>query len=105
MADVSPREAPWQDFAACQSTGVELFYPPTDQDGDDAKAICFACAVREKCLEFALAAGERFGIWGGMTPQERRYLIARRRRTTAFESLEGEGIDDLEADRASVSVS
>jgi WhiB family transcriptional regulator, redox-sensing transcriptional regulator len=90
MADVTPREVPWQDLGACRSFGVELFYPPTDQDGDDAKAVCLTCSVRERCLEFALAAGERFGIWGGMTPQERRYLIARRRRTTTFESLQEE---------------
>jgi len=82
MLDPPARDVTWQDLAACREFSVESFYPPTDQDGDEAKAICFTCSVREQCLEFALTAGERFGIWGGMTPQERRYLIARRRRTT-----------------------
>lgn len=82
--DPPTREIAWQDLAACREFTVERFYPPTDQDGDEAKAICFTCSVREECLDFALTAGERFGIWGGMTPQERRYLMARRRRTTHF---------------------
>jgi WhiB family redox-sensing transcriptional regulator len=84
MFEPPTREIAWQDLAACREFSVESFYPPTDQDGDEAKTICFACSVREQCLEFALAAGERFGIWGGMTPQERRYLMARRRRASQF---------------------
>jgi WhiB family redox-sensing transcriptional regulator len=28
--------------------------------------------VREDCLEYALANGEKFGIWGGMSERERR---------------------------------
>jgi WhiB family transcriptional regulator, redox-sensing transcriptional regulator len=84
MLDAPTRELVWQDLGACREFSVESFYPPTDQDGDEAKAICFTCSVREQCLEFALAAGERFGIWGGLNPQERRYLMARRLRAAQF---------------------
>jgi WhiB family transcriptional regulator, redox-sensing transcriptional regulator len=28
--------------------------------------------VREDCLEYALANGEKFGIWGGLSERERR---------------------------------
>ncbi|MGH2806655.1 MAG: WhiB family transcriptional regulator [Actinomycetota bacterium] len=69
----------WQDRAACKRIQVELFFPPAEQEADDAKAICATCEVRQPCLEFAIAAGERFGVWGGLTPQERRSLIAKRR--------------------------
>lgn len=69
----------WQDHAACRAIPVELFFPPAEQEGDEAKAVCAVCAVRQPCLEFALAAGERFGVWGGLTPQERRSLTAKRR--------------------------
>jgi WhiB family redox-sensing transcriptional regulator len=58
---------------------VELFFPPAEQEADEAKAICAMCDVRQLCLEFAVAAGERFGIWGGLTTLERRSLVARRR--------------------------
>jgi WhiB family redox-sensing transcriptional regulator len=30
--------------------------------------------VREDCLEYALANGEKFGIWGGLSERERRRL-------------------------------
>lgn len=73
----------WQDRAACRTIPVEMFFPPAEQEGDDAKSVCDGCTVREPCLEFALAAGERFGIWGGLTPQERRSLVAKRRSRAA----------------------
>jgi WhiB family redox-sensing transcriptional regulator len=38
------------------------------------------CEVRQLCLEFAITEGERFGIWGGLTTQERRSLAAKRRK-------------------------
>lgn len=42
-----------------------------------AKAICRVCPVREECLETALAIKEPYGIWGGLTEQERRERILR----------------------------
>lgn len=44
------------------------------------KAICWACPVRRACLEWAVAAREPHGIWGGMTEQERALLRRRRAR-------------------------
>jgi WhiB family redox-sensing transcriptional regulator len=70
----------WREAAACRTVSVETFYPPAEQDGREAKVVCFRCPVRETCLEFAIANGERFGVWGGLTPQERRWLVAKRRR-------------------------
>ena len=69
----------WQDLGACRTLPVEIFFPPAEQEADEAKAICAICEVRQPCLEFAIAAGERFGIWGGLTTQERRSLTAKRR--------------------------
>jgi WhiB family transcriptional regulator, redox-sensing transcriptional regulator len=36
-----------------------------------AKTVCYSCPVRAACLEFAQAAREPDGIWGGMDPDER----------------------------------
>lgn len=69
----------WQTDAACRAIPVELFFPLIEQESDDAKTICSSCTVREPCLEFAIQAGERFGVWGGLTPQERRSVISKRR--------------------------
>ena len=71
----------WQDLAACREIAVELFFPPAEQESEVAKSVCSDCTVRQPCLEFALAEGERFGIWGGLTSQERRSLAAKRRKT------------------------
>jgi WhiB family redox-sensing transcriptional regulator len=35
-----------------------------------AKAVCFRCAVRARCLSYALATWQ-VGIWGGTTQEER----------------------------------
>lgn len=70
----------WQDLAACRAVAVELFFPPAEQESEVAKSVCSECTVRQPCLEFALAEGERFGIWGGLTSQERRSLAAKRRK-------------------------
>lgn len=39
-----------------------------------AKTYCGRCPIREKCLEYALAANETHGVWGGMSAPERRAL-------------------------------
>ena len=75
----------WQDRGLCRQESVEVFFPPAEQEADDAKAVCAMCEVRQPCLEFAIAASERFGIWGGLTSQERRSLVAKRRSRAAAE--------------------
>jgi hypothetical protein len=49
---------------------------PTQADSPDELAvrICAGCPVRPECLAYALAAGERDGVWGGLTPAERARL-------------------------------
>jgi hypothetical protein len=37
-----------------------------------AKAACQHCPALRECLAFAVAADERFGVWGGLSPEERR---------------------------------
>ncbi len=73
----------WQDEAACKSLPLEMFFPPAEQEAAAAKTICSGCTVKEPCLEAALAAGERFGIWGGLTTEERQGIAARRRARAA----------------------
>ena len=82
---------PWQEVAACKSLPLEMFFPPAEQEAEAAKAICSGCTVREPCLEAALAAGERFGIWGGMSTEERQSIAARRRARAA--SARASGLD------------
>jgi WhiB family redox-sensing transcriptional regulator len=69
----------WQDDAACRAPGVdpELFFPvgetgPAIAQIRAAKAVCARCPVISQCRNWALRIGESDGIWGGLTPTERR---------------------------------
>jgi WhiB family redox-sensing transcriptional regulator len=53
----------------------------SEEEANEAKAICGSCTVRETCLEFALVNRERDGVWGGATERERRRLLRQRRRS------------------------
>jgi WhiB family transcriptional regulator, redox-sensing transcriptional regulator len=65
----------WQDDALCAQTDPEAFLPDKGQSNRAAKRICDGCDVKAQCLEYALANGERFGIWGGLSDRERRALL------------------------------
>ncbi len=65
----------WQIDALCRETDPESFFPDKGQSTRQAKQVCMACEVRTDCLEYALATGERFGIWGGLSERERRRVI------------------------------
>lgn len=47
---------------------------------DKAREICAACPIWEECLDHALSNKERFGMWGGLTPIERRRIERKERR-------------------------
>lgn len=70
----------WHTRALCAKTGGDWWY--ADKTSKDeiktAKTICQLCDVQTQCLETALANDERFGIWGGLTPEQR--IKIRRRR-------------------------
>jgi len=77
-------EQSWRELAACSGDMGALFYPPVSSErrsvktGREARAkqVCATCPVRDQCLDQALAVGERYGIWGGLTGTERQHLIA-----------------------------
>jgi WhiB family redox-sensing transcriptional regulator len=76
----------WQDFANCLGVDPDLFFPERGASTREAKEVCRGCVVREDCLEYALANGEKFGIWGGMSERERRRI--RRQRALARAAAE-----------------
>jgi WhiB family transcriptional regulator, redox-sensing transcriptional regulator len=41
---------------------------------DQAVEICRRCSMRSGCLDRALQSGERLGVWGGLTPEQRAAL-------------------------------
>lgn len=98
MAELSRLPGPnadvwdWQLRGACRGENPDLFFHP---DGDRglsrtarelaAKAVCARCPVVEQCAQHALSVREPYGVWGGMTEDEREqvYAAARRLRLAA----------------------
>jgi WhiB family redox-sensing transcriptional regulator len=75
----------WRSRAACKSLDPDLFFPVGEtgealEQIEAAKAVCRGCPVQQECLEYALAANEQAGIWGGTTEAERRAIRRRRAR-------------------------
>ena len=71
----------WQLKGSCQGLNSSIFFHPDGERGsarsrraDRAKAICQRCPVLEQCRHHALAAREPYGVWGGLTEEERREL-------------------------------
>jgi len=70
---VSPPDH-WQERAACYGLDPEVFFPTTEEEAGLALSYCSVCTVREVCLAWSLQNGERYGVWGGTTEQQRRRL-------------------------------
>ena len=81
---VDDQERSWQRRANCMGVDPDLFFPERGASTREAKEVCRGCVVREECLEYALANGEKFGIWGGLSERERRRI--RRARALAGRS-------------------
>jgi WhiB family transcriptional regulator, redox-sensing transcriptional regulator len=87
----------WRDRAACRHEDPELFFPigttgPAIAQIAAAKTVCVRCPVREPCLEWALAANQMSGVWGGMSEDERRAYqrAGARRAAQAAQPLESD---------------
>jgi WhiB family redox-sensing transcriptional regulator len=73
---VGAAPADWRRLAACRSADPELFFPVSgggwSGQVEKAKALCGTCPVRRQCLQYAIGEDEAYGVWGGMTEDERR---------------------------------
>jgi len=68
----------WKELALCAQTDPESFFPEKGASARDAKTICQSCEIRDLCLDYALANGESFGVWGGLSERERHTLSGTR---------------------------
>jgi WhiB family transcriptional regulator, redox-sensing transcriptional regulator len=76
------RDTGWFRDASCarvlRATGVDYWFPdrkkPFALMEKMGKFICSKCPVKGQCLEDAIEHGWEFGIWGGLTPEERKHL-------------------------------
>lgn len=96
MAEVTRLPGPqadlweWQVLGACRRAGSEVFFHPEGERGaqrrariQTAKRICSSCPVVQQCLEHSLTVEEPYGVWGGLSEEERDTYLARRRQVGA----------------------
>ena len=67
----------WMQDASCRETGGDEFFQDA-KNYKDARKICFRCPVMEQCGEFAIRTHINEGMFGGMSPVERK---AKRRKS------------------------
>lgn len=74
----------WQEQAACANLDTSMFFHPQNERGSarmrrdrTAKLVCAACPVRLECADYAIRAREPYGVWGGLTEEERERIYAR----------------------------
>lgn len=75
-----PDHATWWSSARCVGLDSGMFFSPDRRVCAKVKLICGGCPVRVECLEHAMTHGEVYGVWGGLTDEERVRLRRDRRR-------------------------
>ena len=80
------REPRFYENPACATVGGDFWFPEKEKgavsntDIRTAKSICGSCIHKSECAEWGLAK-EDYGIWGGVTQMERKYLRRQKRIT------------------------
>jgi hypothetical protein len=67
LADVVRRRGP----VACEADPDRWWPSLHGRPDEGAVRCCASCPARLPCLAYALAAGERNGLWGGLTGDQR----------------------------------
>ena len=93
MADLTRLPGPnadlwdWQLDSACRGTDPALFFHPEGERGPSrsardaaAKAVCATCPVLAQCRAHALRVREPYGVWGGLSEDDREAVLTRGRR-------------------------
>jgi WhiB family redox-sensing transcriptional regulator len=87
MADVTRLPGPnadlwdWQLSARCRGLDPEIFFHPEGERGAarlarerTAKAVCATCPVIAECAAHALSVREPYGVWGGLSEDDREQI-------------------------------
>ncbi len=77
------RMGDWVEESKCGPATAHLFNAfgngwAAAQRTHEAKRICKRCPVQDECLEYALKARIRVGVWGGLSAKERDEILRQR---------------------------
>jgi WhiB family transcriptional regulator, redox-sensing transcriptional regulator len=103
----------WQEKGLCRSADPLLFFHPQNERGasrvrreQSAKRVCASCPVRLECADYAIRAREPYGVWGGLSEEERERILHRieakqfPRAIGAGLRLAGEAVNEAISERA-----
>ena len=65
----------WKLRGICRDYEPDVFFPSERNRAasQQARSICNRCPVQTECAQWAFTHDEAFGVWGGITEQERRH--------------------------------
>lgn len=88
----------WQERGLCRSADPLLFFHPQNERGSSrvrrdqsAKRVCASCPVRLECADYAIRAREPYGVWGGLSEDDREQIF-RRMEARDFPRASGAGL-------------
>lgn len=76
--DDFPKPPAWTSDASCAQSDPAIFFPPKGGRVTAARKICARCPVADLCLEYGLEHDDAYGIYGGMTVQQREQIKRKR---------------------------
>ena len=89
MADLSRLPGPiadiweWQLQGSCREADPDIFFHPEGERGprkaardNAAMAVCASCPVLMQCRRHSLEVREPYGVWGGLTEEDRELVYA-----------------------------
>ena len=80
-------------FFSAKPLENQLFFPVGNtgaayQQIEEAKAVCRTCKVIDACLKCALDTNQDYGVWGGLSEDERRALKRRAMRARRSQAMQ-----------------
>lgn len=68
----------WSPESSClKKDSTEDFFDPKESTLNYlSNKYCAKCPVRQHCLYTSMVTQEPFGLWGGLSPKQRKYYIA-----------------------------
>jgi len=91
----------WQELGLCRGADPLLFFHIQNERGSSrsrrdqlAKRVCASCPVRLECADYAIRAREPYGVWGGLSEDDREAIFRQmdRSRNPRLTSVLGTGV-------------
>ena len=69
----------WMRNAACKGHEPEAWFPRAGGKPDPkVLAVCDRCPVKDACRDYAIDTHADHGIWGGLSPEQRKRIVWQR---------------------------